>query len=50
VNSHPIAFAKQRGIPAEWMSEGDIFKAFLLAYGVFRFFVEFDCASLEICL
>ena len=32
--------AKRRALPAAWMCEGDIFKAFLLAYGVFRFFVE----------
>lgn len=30
-----------RALPALWMSEGDIFKAFLLAYAVFRFLVEF---------
>jgi prolipoprotein diacylglyceryltransferase len=33
--------AKRRTPPAPWMSEGDVFKAFLLAYAVFRFFVEF---------
>jgi prolipoprotein diacylglyceryltransferase len=33
--------ANRRTLPAPWMSEGDVFKAFLLAYAVFRFFVEF---------
>ena len=33
--------AERRTLPVAWMSEGDIFKAFLLAYGIFRFFVEF---------
>jgi prolipoprotein diacylglyceryltransferase len=31
----------RRALPAPWMSEGDLFKAFLLAYAVFRFIVEF---------
>ena len=33
--------APQGTLPVAWMAEGDIFKAFLLAYGIFRFFVEF---------
>jgi len=33
--------AHRRTLPVTWMAEGDIFKAFLLAYGIFRFFVEF---------
>jgi prolipoprotein diacylglyceryltransferase len=33
--------AGRRRLPVVWMTEGDIFKAFLLAYGIFRFFVEF---------
>lgn len=42
--------AKRRTLPTAWMSEGDIFKAFLLAYGVFRFFVEFVRGSPEMAL
>ena len=42
--------AKQRTLPAAWMTEGDVFKAFLLAYGVFRFFVEFVRGSPEMAL
>lgn len=33
--------AERRTLPVTWMAEGDIFKAFLLAYGIFRFLVEF---------
>ena len=42
--------ANRRALPAPWMSEGDVFKAFLLAYGVFRFFVEFTRGSPEMAL
>lgn len=31
----------RRRLPAAWMREGDLFRAFLLAYAAFRFFVEF---------
>ena len=34
-------FVQRRAYPASWMVEGDLFKLFLLAYAVFRFFVEF---------
>ena len=34
-------FVYRRTYPASWMVEGDLFKLFLLAYAVFRFFVEF---------
>jgi prolipoprotein diacylglyceryltransferase len=37
--------ANKRALPARWMAEGDVFKAFLLAYAVFRFFVEFTRGS-----
>jgi prolipoprotein diacylglyceryltransferase len=37
-----VLFALSRRRPlAAWMVEGDLFKLFLLAYAVFRFFVEF---------
>ena len=42
--------AKRRTLPAAWLSEGDIFKAFLLAYGIFRFFVELVRGSPEMAL
>lgn len=36
-----LRLSKRRRLPAKWMVEGDIFKLFLFAYAVFRFFVEF---------
>ena len=36
-----LAIARWRKLPAPWMAEGDLFKLFLLAYAVFRFFVEY---------
>jgi phosphatidylglycerol---prolipoprotein diacylglyceryl transferase len=41
---------KRPSLPAVWMAEGDLFKAFLLAYGVFRFFVEFVRGSPDMAL
>ncbi|HUQ84154.1 MAG TPA: prolipoprotein diacylglyceryl transferase family protein [Gemmatimonadaceae bacterium] len=41
---------KRPALPAAWMREGDTFKAFLLAYGVFRFFVELVRGSPEMAL
>jgi phosphatidylglycerol---prolipoprotein diacylglyceryl transferase len=36
-----FASSRRRVPPLPWMGEGDQFKLFLLAYAVFRFFVEF---------
>ena len=36
-----FALSRRRRPPVSWMVEGDLFKLFLLAYAVFRFFVEF---------
>jgi prolipoprotein diacylglyceryltransferase len=36
-----FAIARRGRAPAQWMIEGDVFKLFLLAYAIFRFFVEF---------
>ena len=36
-----FGWSRRRSPPATWMREGDQFKLFLLAYAVFRFFVEF---------
>lgn len=36
-----LRWSVRRGLPADWMVEGDLFKCFLLAYATFRFFVEF---------
>jgi len=36
-----FAASRRRRPLASWMVEGDLFKLFLLAYAVFRFFVEF---------
>ena len=35
-----FALSRRRRPPAAWMVEGDAFRGFLLAYAVFRFFVE----------
>lgn len=36
-----LRLSRRRKLPRKWMVEGDVFKLFLLAYGVFRFLVEF---------
>jgi prolipoprotein diacylglyceryltransferase len=36
-----LVVVRRRRLPLPWMVEGDAFKAFLLTYAVFRFFVEF---------
>jgi phosphatidylglycerol:prolipoprotein diacylglycerol transferase len=33
--------SRTRRLPAAWMVEGDVFKAFLFVYAVFRFFIEY---------
>src|SRR5438105_14366699 len=47
-----FAASRHRRPLAPWMVEGDLFKLFLLAYAVFRFFVEFVCGNpvLVFCL